>query len=315
MDLSIIIVNFNTREMTLECLRSVYAGLGRLRAEVIVVDNASSDGSADAIAGAFPRVKLIRSERNLGFAGGNNLAFPLALGRHVLLLNSDTLILGDVLTASVAYMDARPEVGAMGCRVLNTDGTMQPTCSRFPTLLNLLLLTTGAEKLGRPAFLDRYRMTRWDRRSERDVEVISGCYLLVRRDALLDVGPLDDGFFFYGEETDWCRRCAACGWALKFAPVGEIVHHGSASARKLSHRRDLLLTQGLVRLHRKHGGVLPAAAAWAILYVFNLSRARYWKARSRWGVTTKASERRAHFEAVVSDFSSVWAGSTARRVS
>lgn len=306
MDLSIIIVNYNTREMTLACLASVFAGLGDLSAEVIVVDNASTDGSADAISAAFPRAKVIRSARNLGFAAGNNLALPMALGRNVLLLNSDTLVLGGVLPASVAYMDATPAVGAMGCRVLNTDLSMQVTCSRFPTLLNLVLLTTGAERLGWPAFLDRYRMTRWDRRSEREVEVISGCYLMVRREAMADVGPLDDGFFFYGEETDWCRRLARAGWSLRFAPVGEIVHHGSASARKLSHRRDLLLTQGLVRLHRKHGGRIAAAAAWSILYAFNLSRAAYWRARSRWGRTPGAQERRSHFDAVVREYDGVW---------
>lgn len=306
MDLSIVIVNYNTREMTLECLRTVFDGLGGLSAEVIVVDNASSDGSADAIARAFPRVKLVRSEKNLGFAAGNNLALPLTLGRQVLLLNSDTLVLGDVLASSVRYMDENPEVGAMGCRVLNTDRSLQMTCSRFPTLVNLILLTTGAERIGRPAFLDRYRMTRWDRRSERDVEVISGCYLLVRREALLDTGPLDESFFFYGEETDWCRRCREQGWRLRLAPVGEIVHHGSGSSRKLNHKRDLLLTEGLVRLHRKHGGRLTAAAAWSILYAFNMSRAMYWRLRSWSGGSPVSAGRREHFAAVVREFRSAW---------
>ena len=272
-DLSIVIVEWNTVDMLRDCLASVFANNGGLDLQVIVVDNASEDGSPEMVEAEFPQVTQIRNADNRGFAAANNQGFEICTGRHVLLLNSDTYVLGNVLAASVAYLDAHADVGAMGCRVLNPDRTMQATCSMWPRLLDLVFMSTGLWKLRHPRVFGRYQMTDWARDDERPVEVISGCYLMVRAEVLAQVGPLDEDFFFFGEETDWCRRIADAGWRLMFAPVGEIVHYGSASARKLNHKRDLMLTDATVRLHRKHGGAGPAAAAWTILFGFNLSRA------------------------------------------
>lgn len=298
MDLSIVIVNWNTLGLLREVLASTFGNLGGIAAEVIVIDNASSDGSADMVAAEFPQAILIRNAENRGFAAANNQGFAVAKGRHILLLNSDTVVLGGVLAASVAWLDAHPDVGAMGCRVLNTDGTMQRTCSMWPSLPNLVLLTSGLWKLSWPQFLGRHQMAGWNRDSEREVDCISGCYLMLRREVLDQVGPLDEAFFFFGEETDWCRRMRDAGWRLMFAPVGEIIHHGSASARKLNHRRDLLLTDATVRLHRKHGGRLAAAAAWTILFGFNLSRAVGWSLLSLIR-PARAAARARHFRRVV----------------
>ncbi len=297
-DLSVVIVNWNTLEMLRDVLGSVFAHAGGLGLQVIVVDNASEDGSADMVAAEFPQAALIRNTGNRGFAAANNQGFALATGRHILLLNSDTLVLGDVLAASVAWLDAHPRAGAMGCRVLNTDGSMQPTCSMFPGPLNLVLLGSGLWRLRWPPVLGRYRMTGWQRDSFRQVEVISGCYLMLRREVLDRIGPLDEDFFFFGEETDWCRRMHDAGWELWFAPVGEIVHHGSVSARKLSHRRDVLLTEALVRLNRKHGGPLRGALAWGILFGFNLSRAAFWGLRAALGRRPAEADRARHFRRV-----------------
>lgn len=298
-DVSIVIVNWNTLDMLRDVLASTYATLAGITAEVIVVDNASSDGSPDMVAREFPQAILLRNTDNRGFAAANNQGFELATGRHILLLNSDTIVLGDVLGASVRYLDAHPKVGAMGCRVLNADHTMQRTCSMWPSLLNLILLTSGAWKLPFPRFLGRYQMMDWQRDSERAVESISGCYLLLRRPVLEQVGPLDEAFFFFGEETDWCRRMRSAGWQLMFAPVGEIVHYGSGSVRKLNHKRDLMLTDAMVRLHRKHDGPLAAAAAWGILFGFNLSRAMFWGLRSLVQRQPAIRSRAVHFRNVV----------------
>ncbi len=306
MDLSIVIVNWNTREMTADCLQSVFDGLGALSAEVIVVDNASDDGSAEMVAERFPQAILIRNTENRGFAAANNQGFTIARGRQVLLLNSDTLVHGDVLPASVAWLDAHPDAGAMGCRVLNTDGTVQLTCSRYPSILNLLLLTSGLAKFSRPAFLGRYQMRDWARDSTRDVEVISGCYLLVRRSVIDQVGGLDEAFFFFGEETDWCRRMRDAGWKLMFAPVGEITHHGGGTVKRLNHRRDVMLSEATVRLHRKHGGRAAALAAFVILLVFNASRALFWTAASVMARGGRAPERGRHFRAVVAQSARTW---------
>jgi GT2 family glycosyltransferase len=304
LDLSIVIVNWNTVAMLRDCLASTFAGLGGLAAEIYVVDNASVDGSADMVAAEFPMVLLIRNAENRGFAVANNQALRQARGRHALLLNSDTLVLGDVLPASVAWLDAHPNTAAMGCRVLNRDGSLQITGSQFPSLLNLFLQASGLSRLP-GAFFDRYHMRRWDRRDEREIEVISGCYMLVRRAAMLEVGLLDEGFFFYGEETDWCRRSRQHGWRLMFAPVGEIIHFGGGSVKSLNHMRDVMLTEGTVRLHRKHFGVLGGLACWLLLAGFNLSRALAWTVLGLTG-QEKPRARGRHFRRVVANMGKAW---------
>lgn len=309
-DLSIVIVSYNTQRLTRECLESVFANTGELTVEVIVVDNNSADGSQAMVRELFPQVRLIENAENTGFAAANNQAFAVAGGRYVLLLNSDTLILGDVLPKSVAYMRAHgggagKGVGAMGCRVLNGDRTLQFTCSRFPSFLNLALMTSGLDRLSWPGWADRYRMTRWDRRDERDVDVVTGCYLLIDRDVLEEIGGLDESFFFYGEETDWCRRCRDAGWAVRFAPVGEIVHYGSGSSWSMNHRRDLLLSRGLVHVNRKHYGWLAGVAVWLLLVVFNASRCVMYAAGSMVG-GGKGVERAGHFARVTAGFRQAW---------
>ncbi len=269
--LAIIIVSFNTAEMTRECLESVYDKIDGQATSVVVVDNNSEDESVDVIKEHFPDVHLIENKDNVGFAAANNQAFEVVEADYVLLLNSDTIVLGDVIEKSLGYLEQNPNVGAFGCRVLNTDRTTQQTCTGYPTLFRLLIKTLGLDRSG--VVPDHYLMRSWDRDDERDVDVISGCYLMIPTPVLQQVGPLDDSFFFYGEETDWCHRCKVAGFRLVFSPVGEIIHHGSGSAKKLSYRRDILLTSGLIRLHKKHSGLPAALLCFLVLGLFNSSRA------------------------------------------
>jgi len=302
MDLSLIIVNWNTRDMLRDCLATVHAGLGKLRAEIFVVDNGSTDGSVQMLAAEFPGVICIANTDNRGFAAANNQALERASGRHVMLLNTDTLVHDSVLPDCVAFLDAHPQVAVMGPRILNRDGSVQPSSTAYPSLRHLLAQTLG---LTRIKALDSYRMAGWDRRDFRRVEVISGCAMLVRRAAMAKVGLLDSGFFFYGEETDWCRRFSDAGWQIVFAPVGEITHFGGGSVRAMNHRRDVLLTEGTVRLHRKHGGLLGGLACYALLAVFNASRALLWGTvglARRPGATARAR----HFTRVLADFGKAW---------
>jgi len=307
-DLSIVIVSYNTREILRDCLRSVERGLGDLAAEIFVVDNASTDGSAEMVQREHPQVVLLRNETNRGFAAANNQALERARGRYALLLNSDTVVLGDALSACVRYMDDHPEVGVMACKALNPDGSTQMTCFMEPTLFNLLLKTTGLFRLPWPRFLGREHFAHWRRDSERDVPVVTGCFMLVRREAMEQVGLMDDRFLHCGEETDWCRRFRKAGWRIRFAPVGEYIHIGNASGRANAPRRDLLLTAGLIRFHRKHHGALAAAAAFALLWCFNASRAALWTLWALLGRRPAAKERAAHFRAVVKGFASTWPG-------
>ena len=304
MDLSVVIVNWNTRDMLRDCLQTVFDGAGGLDLEVWVVDNASADGSVEMVKTEFPEARLICNCENRGFAAANNQALAEAAGRQVLLLNSDTLVLGDVLERSVDWLDAHPQVGVMGCRVLNRDRSLQITGTRFPSLLNLTLQATGLSRLP-GGFFDRYRMERWDRRNARAVDVVSGCYMMVRHGAMAKVGLLDEAFFFYGEETDWCSRFARAGWQLWMVPVGEIVHFGGGSVRQLSHRKDVLLTQGTVRLHTKHYGHLGGVACWTLLAAFNGSRALVWSLISAFG-GDRATARASHFRKVSLDMCQAW---------
>jgi len=305
MDLSIVIVNWNTREMLRDCLESLQAPLDGIQAEVIVVDNASEDGSVEMVGEYFRDVRLIANLDNRGFAAANNQGFDRASGRHVLLLNSDTLVHGDVLVRSIEYLDTHPKVGMMGCKVLNDDGTTQLTCSRFPSFINLLLQTFGANRLG-GRYFSRYQMLDWDRDDEREVDVVSGCYLMVRASVIEEIGRLDEAFFCYGEETDWCRRCQDAGWQLMFAPVGEITHFGSGSTRALNHVRDLMLSEGTIRLHRKHNGHIAAMFMWLLLLVFNSMRSVFWTLRTALDSTDTTNRRAQHFRRIVRDFTRAW---------
>lgn len=302
MDLSIVIVNWNTEDLLRDCLRSVSVAIGDLQVEVLVVDNASDDGSVAMLQKEFPWVTLIETQQNLGFSGGNNVALRRATARYVMLLNTDTLLHDDVLKDSVSWLDRHPKVGVMGPRVLNTDGSVQTSCSAFPSLRNLTMQTLGLTKITR---LDRYRMTGWDRQSERHVDVISGAAMFVRRNAMQEVGLLDEAFFFYGEETDWCRRFKEANWDLVFTPIQGVTHFGNGSACKLNHRRDVLMTQGTTRLHLKHGGVPAGIACFAILAMHNLTRAMFWAAMSL--LKRPGSwDRAIHFIRVTVDFRKAW---------
>lgn len=296
MDLTIILVNWNTASLLRDCLISVMSGTAGMAVETVVVDNGSTDGSLAMLAREFPQVAVIANDANRGFAAANNQALIGAQGRHVLLLNTDTLVRGDVLGAAVAWLDAHPRAAVLGPRVLNADGSVQDSVKGWPGFGYLLRQTLG---------LHRSRAPNLGLNDAAVVPVVSGCAMFVRRAAMAEVGLLDEAFFFYGEETDWCRRFARAGWGVHFVPLGEIVHFGGGAARRLDHRRDVLLTQGTVRLHRKHGGLAAGLGCYALLALFNASRALAWTALAlvrRNG----AGARARHFARVVADYPAAW---------
>jgi hypothetical protein len=305
----VIVVSWNTREELRGCLESVLAGLRGTFGEVIVVDNASADGSAEMVETWFPEVHIVRNARNLGFAAGCNIGLQVAAGRYLLLLNPDTIVLHDVLAATVRYLDDHPNVGAFGCRILNSDGTLHSSCFRDPSVLNTFLGLTGLARLRWPRALGRERMTHWLRDSERDVDVVTGCYLATRREVVDDIGPLDSGYFFCGEEADWCRRIRSGGWAVRFAPVGDIIHAGGVAGRKLSEWRDLLGMAGLVRYVHHHDGPLAGWAMWGLLWLHAASRTIAFGVIAHGGrsdeVRRMAKARRDHCRRVVRGYSKV----------
>lgn len=264
-DVTIVIVNWNTREILRDCLRSVYQSAGPVDFDVIVVDNASSDGSVEMVRAEFDEVQLIANSDNRGFATANNQGMAVATGRYLLLLNSDTIVLDGAIAKSVAFAEEHPDAAVVGCRVLNRDRSMQPTCFMYPSVLNLAISIPYLNKLfPRNRFFGREGMTWWNRDDVRDVEVVTGCYMLVRREALERVGPMDADYFMYGEETDWCWRFRRAGWRLMFTPSGEIIHLGGQSTAQVKPRMLLQLRSGVLLFFRKRRS-LPAYWAACLL--------------------------------------------------
>ena len=227
---SIIVVSYNTREMTLECLRSLAAET-RIPHEVIVVDNASSDGSADAIAASFPQAILMAESENHGFAKANNIAAERARGEYILLLNPDTVVLDDAIGRLVAFAQAKPEAKIWGGRTLHADGTLNRTCCyQRLTLWNIFCRATGLAVLFREHRLFSTAYGGWDMNDVRPVDIVTGCFLLIPRRLWEDLGGFNLTYFMYGEETDLCLRATKqFGANPHFTPDAQIVHYGGAS--------------------------------------------------------------------------------------
>lgn len=273
MDVSVIIVNWNTRELLEQCLRSIYAETWLVNFEIIVVDNGSTDGSGEMVRRGFPQVRLLANRDNRGFSAANNQGMSIAAGRYFLLLNSDTVVLDHAIEKTVALADRHPDTAVVGCRVLNPDRSLQISCFRFPSLLNWFLHSTYLYKLfPRSRFFGREQMTWWARDDEREVDVVTGCYMLVRRVAVDQIGPMDEQFFMYAEETDWCYRFKAAGWSNRFTPEAEIVHIGGGSAPKLGSNRARTTNRSFVRYMFKHWSRPRAMLGVALIALFYLGR-------------------------------------------
>jgi hypothetical protein len=256
MDLSIIIVNWNTQEFLARCLEAVDETAGRIGVEVFVVDNASTDDSAGIVRRQFPHVNLIENRENIGFARANNQAIRLSRGRYILLLNSDTEVQAGALAKMVGFMADHPQVGGCGPRLLNADGSLQISC--HPML-------TPWREFWRLIFLDRvwrratYPQQDWDQETPRQVEVIKGACFLLRRVALEEVGWLDEQYFMYTEEVDLCYRLAQAGWQLWWVPQAIVEHYGGASSAQLAEAMYLQLYLSKTQFYRKVGGVRQVA--------------------------------------------------------
>jgi GT2 family glycosyltransferase len=280
-DVSVIIINWNTRGLLRDCLESVYEQAGDVEFEVIVVDNASTDDSVDMVRKDFEQVKLIENAENRGFATANNQAMAVANGRYVLLLNSDTVVLDDAIARTVEFADVHPRAAVTGCRVLNPDSTLQPTCFMFPSILNMLLSSTYLYKVFPTSrFFGRERMTWWDRNDVRQVDVVTGCFMLVRRSAIDKVGMMDERFFMYAEETDWCYRFKENGWEVVFTPAARIIHLGGQSTAKRPVAMIVQLRLSILRFIRKHRGLLAQLTARVLTATFFAVRLPVWFART-----------------------------------
>jgi GT2 family glycosyltransferase len=259
-DVSIVILNYNTREHLRTCLDALLAEGslsptgGPLRAEVIVVDNASSDGSAEMVATDFDWVRLIRSPHNGGFANGNNQALRLARGEAVLILNPDALLPVGSLGKLLESLARHPEAGIIGPKLLRPDGSMHLACRRsFPTpsvafyrLTGLSRLFAGSERFG------RYNLTYVDSDLAIEVDSVCGACLLVRRAVIERIGLLDEQFFMYGEDLDWCLRARQAGWTVRYEPSIVVQHQHGAASRQRAFRTNVYFFRAMDLFYRKH---------------------------------------------------------------
>jgi hypothetical protein len=278
-DVSVIIVNWNTKGLLRDCIKSVYQQAGNIAYEVIVVDNASSDGSVEMVRREFPQVRLIAEKINHGYAGGMNRGMEVACGRYFLLLNSDIIICDRAIEKTVQYADKHPEAAIVGCQVRDSNAMVQKTFVRFPSLLNLLLDTVGLSRLfSNNRFFGREWMVWCQRDTEREVDFISGVFMLARRQAVEEVGLMDEAFFFFFEETDWCRRFSKAGWKMLFWPGAKVMHvHGGGQSRKMANFNMLIqYRRSKLIFFRKHYGIVQYFLARLLLTVHSGLRFLMW---------------------------------------
>lgn len=268
MDLSIVIVNWNVKELLRNCLHSLLDQPDPgLTIEIIVVDSASGDGSPQMVRQEFPQVRLIASPENLGYAGGNNAGAAAAQGRYLFLLNPDTVVRAGALAQLVGYMDAHPQTGALGPQLLWPDGRVQSSRRRFPTLGSLFWESTLlGQWFPRNRYRQRYHVLDRPAGEVQAVDWVVGAAILIRRDAWLQVGPLDEAFFMYFEETDWCRRSAAAGWETHYLPTAQVVHFEGKSSGQVVAARTLRFQRSKLRYTRKYFG--PGWAAGLRLFLW-----------------------------------------------
>jgi GT2 family glycosyltransferase len=257
----------------------VFEQTRKVALSVIVVDNASIDGSAETVAREFPGITLIANTENRGFAAANNQGLRRAQGRYVLLLNPDTIILEGAVDKAVAFADENPNAAVIGCQVLENETRIQRTCFSFPSLSSLILTGAGLDRLfPRSRIFGKHNMGWWDRDTQREVDVVSGMFFLVRREAIREVGLMDEDYFVYAEETDWCWRFRKAGWRCVFFPSAKIIHldGGGKSTAQVSVKMYVQLQKSLLLFFRKRLGRLSYHLARMIFIVTMLLRTAVW---------------------------------------
>lgn len=228
---SVVIVSWNAKQYLEECLDSLNQDVSKFPLEIIVVDNASSDGSPEMVQRKFPYVKLIKNTENLGFSKANNIGINESSGNYIALVNSDVHVLKNCITRLVEYCEAHSAVGMVGPYIIGQDGKQQRSCRGFPGIWNMFCRALALDKiLPQCKWFGGYFLTFWSHDTCSYVDILSGCFWLVRKKALEDVGLLDESFFIYGEDMDWCKRFWTKNWPIVFVPDAEAIHYGGASS-------------------------------------------------------------------------------------
>jgi len=312
---SIIVVSFNTRDLLERCLQQACAAANGLQAQIIVVDNASWDGSADMVAQKFPEVELVRAPHNLGFAAANNLGWQQAHGKYVVLLNPDAFLASDTLTQAVRLMAVDTTVALAGGLLVSRNGEHEPSARQFPSVLNDLLTLSGlADRFPRSRFFGRFNRTWADPQQPAYVDWVPGAFAIIRNSVLQEIGFFDERFFLYFEEVDLCRRIGNAGHRVAYWPELKITHFGGESSRTLTGQsfsangRQLTLwrMRSMLLYYRKHHGMMLAWLA------SNAEKAWHWlRAFKNRGQTEKFNASRE----IVAHMRRAWCETLGGRVS
>jgi len=279
-DVSIIIVNWNAKDYLLQCIASINDSTCDCTYEIIVVDNASSDGSAQVVAEKYSQIQLIVNDNNLGFSRANNIGIAHSCGRYVCLVNSDVKVLDGCLDRMVEFMDQSHAVGALGPKTLNGDGSLRVNCQHFPTLWNTFCHAAFLKSLfPRTRWFNSGIMTYFDHQSVIRCEVLPGCFFMVRRTAMEKVGLLDEDFFIYAEDKDWCKRFWDGGWEIAFLPTAEAIHYAGKSAARAPVRFQVEKLKANIRYWNKHHGRFCVGVLYVILLLNYGIRIAGWSAK------------------------------------
>ena len=280
-DISVIIVNWNTKALLIDCVESLYRTTKKSSIEIIVVDNASTDDSVNALRNTFPQVQIIVNSDNYGFAKANNIGIMKARGHFICLVNSDVKALDSVLDKMRNHMEIHPEIGALAPKIYSRAMSIQKCCREFPTVRNVFceefLLNSLFSSI---AFFRGRDMLSCDYDSIMEVEALSGCFLMVRREVVNQVGALDTRFFFYSEDVDWCKRIHETGWKLIHYPEAEAIHLGRGSSSNAPIRFQVEMLKANWQYWKKHKSMLECFLFWVIKFTGTLGRAIVWFAIS-----------------------------------
>ncbi len=253
LDISVLIVSYNTRQYLRNCLSSFYGTAPRCSWEIVVIDNGSSDGSLSMLSKLFPEVRVINNSSNLGFAHANNQGLKVSRGEYLLLLNPDTISLNSV-DRLVEFMDSNPKCGIVGGKVLNPDGSIQPTCRSFPSLT---LLPFGREspftrlRPGNP-WSRRFLCTDMGYEKINKVDAVGGVFMMLRRKLLDRIGGFDESYFLFVEDVDLCYRTRKSGWEICYVPYASVIHFGGRSTQSVKSRAVYHHYRGIYRFFLKH---------------------------------------------------------------
>ena len=272
-DISIVIVSWNCKRFLLDCLASLRDQAAPDLMEIIVVDNASSDGTPEAVRMHFPNVTLIENSANVGFARGNNIGLELATGKYICLINPDVIVLDPCIARMREYMEGKPDIGMLGPAILDANGAVQRSCMRRPTLWNQFCRALGLDTITSSSRMFGGFLMKDCRFDEiRDVDIINGCFWMVRRDALKGVGGLDARFWMFADDLDWCYRFRLAGWRVVFYPEARAVHYGSGSTDNAPLLCYIEMHRANLQYWHKYHNRISCCCYWLLLYIAHALR-------------------------------------------